>query len=71
MKIKIELGEGEQMSLGCNAFDPNNVKCPVCGELMEIIFIDSSLPHEWADIRYECPNCGCETKMEVPIDTYF
>lgn len=31
MKIKIEIEEGEQMSAGINAFDPNNVKCPNCG----------------------------------------
>ena len=71
MKIKIELGEGQQMSSGENAFDPNEVKCPVCGEPMEIIFIDSSLPHEWADIRYECPNCDCKTKLDASIDTFF
>ena len=71
MKIKIELEEGEQMSAVTSAFDPNNVKCPACGEPMEIICIDSSLPHEWADIRYECPNCDCKTKLDASIDTFF
>ena len=71
MKIKIKLKEGQQMSSGINAFDPNNVNCPVCGEPMEITFIDSSLPHEWADIRYECPNCDCKTKIDASIDTFF
>lgn len=70
MKIEIHLNENEQMTAGCNSFDPNEVQCPICGEPMEIISIDSSLPHEWADIRYECPNCDCETKLEASVDSY-
>lgn len=69
MKIKIELEEGEQLTAGSKSFDPNNVKCPICGEPMEIIFIDSDLPHEWADIRYECHNCDCKTRLDASLET--
>ena len=71
MNIKIEIEEGSHLTTGSCSFDPNNVKCPICGETMELHDIGGAEHIGWMELSYDCPNCNCKTKMDASIDTYY
>ena len=65
MKIEIHLNEGEQLSTGSCSFDPNNVKCPICGETMELHDIGGAEYIGWMELSYDCPNCDTEVNVQA------
>lgn len=68
MNIKIELKEGEQLTTGSHSFDPNNVKCPICGETMELTDIGGAEHIGWMNLSYDCPNCDCEVNVDAIVE---
>lgn len=66
MEIKIIFEEGESLKAWDHQFDPNDVKCPICGTKMTI---NEACIDPAANFTLHCPNCSASTEVVASLYT--